>query len=150
VATLKGLAEIAAKLASDQRALTDLAAKVARPLGSDPADLPRPEIPDIPAVREVTPLAEQIADLIKPPQGTPGHTPPRETRGRKPKWEWERAALAVFGRIYWGDVPEPTSQAEVETLLSEWFLATYDEQPVDSQIRDHARLIWREIRVGEN
>jgi hypothetical protein len=139
---VKGLAEIAAKMVRDQQAFIDATTKLARP-SADLRDL-RPEIPDIPAVREVTPLAEQIADLIKP-------KPQRETRGRKAKWDWERAALGVYGRVYRGNVPEPKSLAEVEALLSEWFVANSDgEQPVTSQIREHARPIWREIREGEN
>jgi hypothetical protein len=54
----------------------------------------------------------------------------------------------VFGRIYRGDVIEPKSQAEVETLLGEWFSANCGgEEPVESQIREYAVLIWGEIEA---
>ena len=105
----------------------------------------------MPALREIVPLAEQLegaverlADRLKP-QGTPGHT--KDPRGRKPKWDWERAGLAVLGRVYRGDVvPEPKSQAEVERLLAEWFSENCDgATPGETLIREHARLIWHEL-----
>jgi hypothetical protein len=106
--------------------------------------IPRFEVPDIPAVREVVPLAEQIAELIKP-------KPQTETRGRKAKWDWERAAIAVIAQFYNGAVPEPKTQAEVEARLSDWFSANYDSAtPGETQIREHARLIWREIFEAGN
>jgi hypothetical protein len=72
--------------------------------------------------------------------------PQRETRGRREKWPWQRAMAATVGRIYRGEVPEPTTQARVEELMADWFIANCDgEQPAESQIRDHASLIWREI-----
>ena len=137
MATLKGIADLAATIARDRQAFVDQTIKLARSFES-----PVPEIPDI-SMPEITPLAEQIADLLKP-QGTPRHT--IETRGRKPKWDWERAGLAVLGRIYRGELPEPKSQGEVEARLSDWFSATYDSAtPGETQIRERARLIWREI-----
>jgi hypothetical protein len=94
--------------------------------------------PSIPEMLET--LVERLSPERKP-----------ETRGRKAKHGWARAVTAVFGRIYRGDVPEPKKQAEVEALLVEWFAWNdADEQPVESQIRDHARLIWREIQEAEN
>jgi hypothetical protein len=145
VTTLKGLAE---KMARDARALTDLAAKGARPLGYDPVNLPCPEVPDVPAVREVPPLVEQLAELIKPAGGTPGHTP--ERRGRKPEWDWDRAKQATLRRIYHGEVPEPEYLAKVEALLAEWFAASCDgETPSESMIREKAaHWIWDVIKAG--
>jgi hypothetical protein len=96
--------------------------------------------PPLPAGR---PLAEQIADAIKA-QGAPGHTV--ETRGRKPHKDWERAMLAVFGRSYRGEVPEPQTQAEVERLLADWFAEHHAGwTPGETAIREKARLIWREV-----
>jgi hypothetical protein len=95
----------------------------------------------------MTPILEQIANSIKP-QGTPGHT--IETRGRKRKWDWERADLAVIGEIYRGERPEPKTQADIERRLAEWFFAQHGSAPGESQIREHARLIWREIPEAGN
>jgi hypothetical protein len=83
-----------------------------------------------------------------PPPPTRDPEPQRETRGRKRKWDWERAALAVFGQIYRGDVTQPKKQGQVEALLAEWFSANCGgEEPVESQIREHAVLIWGEIEA---
>jgi hypothetical protein len=104
----------------------------------------RPTIPDIPAVQEVVPLAELLAELIKP-------KPRNETRGRKPKWPWQEATLAVFGAIYRGEEREPKCLAEIEAMLGDWFIANCDDQlPAESQLREYAKLIWREITKAEN
>jgi hypothetical protein len=141
VATLKGMAEIAAKLVGDQEALTHATTKLVHPLIVDPADLCdlRPEIPDIPAVREVTPLAEQITDLIKAEK--PGLL---ETRGRKPKWKWDEAISGVWGQVWRGDA-KPKKQADVEQLLRSWFIDSRSDAPANSEIRKRAEIIWRDM-----
>jgi hypothetical protein len=102
----------------------------------------RPIIPDIPAVREVTPLAEQLAELIKPQLQ-------QETRGRKPKWSWEAASLAVVGSIYRGDEREPETLAALEAILGDWFIQNCSgEIPAASLIREHANRIRLEIKKG--
>jgi hypothetical protein len=86
-------------------------------------------------------IAEEIAKVLRPGK------PKEETRGRKQKYDWESAAIAVFGRIYRG--PEPKKQAEVEELLSEWFAANDAGEPGETEIRNHAKPIWLEIqKVG--
>jgi hypothetical protein len=72
-----------------------------------------------------------------------------ETRGRPPKWDWERAAISVFGSLNRGEVPKPRSQADVERLLVGWFSAKHAREPSEKAIRGHARLIWEEVRKGQ-
>jgi hypothetical protein len=96
--------------------LVEIAARIAR--DRNKPNLPQCQPPELPALQEITPLAEEIATAIQQPQ-PPARKP--DPRGRKPKWDWECATLAVFDRIYRGEVPEPKSLAEVETLLAAWF-----------------------------
>jgi hypothetical protein len=68
-----------------------------------------------------------------------------ETRGAKARWNWEKAAIAVFGRIYRGEVPEPTSKAEVVALLAEWFQDEYGREPGETTLKEHGELILDEV-----
>jgi hypothetical protein len=69
--------------------------------------------------------------------------------GRPRKWDWERALLGVFGQIYRNEKREPALLADAERLLSEWFVAEYGEEPKsESHIRDHALLLFEEIKKG--
>jgi len=84
-----------------------------------------------------SPLAEQIAAL----QGKSR----RETRGRKPKYDWARAKLEVLGAIYRGEEPQPRSLADIETMLGDWFAAHGDEIPGVTLIREHAHDISNQV-----
>ena len=48
--------------------------------------------------------------------------------GRRPRWDWEQAAIDVIGVVYGGKKgPPPKRQADVERLLADWFLERPDE-----------------------
>jgi hypothetical protein len=72
-----------------------------------------------------------------------------ETRGKKPKWAWEKATNAVWGRIYRGEIiPEPTTQAEIVALLAEWFIDSCGDAPGETSLKEHAQNILVEVRKG--
>ena len=118
-------------------------------------EIPETQIPDIPAIREVTPfadvlaeriaesnkaLAERIAESIKsaPQDETPVNL---ETRGRKMKWDWEEAISAAWDKVWRGDA-SPKTQGDIETLLRKWFTDNAGGAPADSEIRKRAQRIW--------
>jgi hypothetical protein len=74
----------------------------------------------------------------------------RHRGGRLPKHDWEDAAIGVFGMVYRGGAAEPKKLADVETLLSQWFLDHRDEAPVESEIRKHARKLVEEFAKAGN
>jgi hypothetical protein len=115
-------------------------------------------IPDIPAIREVAPfadvlaeriaesnkaLAERIAESTKSaPQDETSVK--LETRGRKSKWDWEEAISAAWDKVWRGDA-KPKKQGDVETLLRKWFTDNDGGAPADSEIRKRAQRIWRRM-----
>ena len=62
--------------------------------------------------------------------------------GRKPKYDWPAATLAVFGRIHRGDF-KPQSQADIERALID-HLSEEQGGPSESTVRPYAKLIWLE------
>lgn len=66
----------------------------------------------------------------------------RASTGRRPKYDWPAATLAIFGLIHRGDL-KPSSQADVERALI-CHLTNGDEMPSDSSVRPYAKLIWHE------
>jgi hypothetical protein len=64
--------------------------------------------------------------------------------GRKPKYDWTAATLAVFGQIHRGDF-KPETQAEIERAL-QTRLARGDREPSESTVRPYAKRIWEEIQ----
>lgn len=62
---------------------------------------------------------------------------------RKPKYDWEAAANAVWGGIYRGELI-PDAQTAIERFMQE-FLRKGDEEPSESTVRPHARSIWKEF-----
>lgn len=71
-------------------------------------------------------------------------TPGPSNRGRKAKYDWPAATLAIFGRIHRGDF-KPESQAEIEKALQA-YLAQGDKEPSESTVRPYAKLIWDEAQ----
>lgn len=65
-----------------------------------------------------------------------------ENRGRRPKYDWPAASIAVFGEIHRGDF-KPSSQADVERALIA-HLSDADGGPSESTVRPFAKLIWEE------
>ncbi len=63
-------------------------------------------------------------------------------RGRKPKYDWPAATLAIFGMIYRGDL-KPELQADIERALID-HLTLGDSAPSESTARPYAKLIWDE------
>ncbi|MXO57940.1 hypothetical protein GRI89_00055 [Altererythrobacter salegens] len=64
--------------------------------------------------------------------------------GRRPKYDWPAAIIAVFGQIFRGDL-KPENQADVEAALQAHFL-TRDSEPAESTLRPYAKLIWDEAQ----
>ncbi|ANU06478.1 hypothetical protein [Paraurantiacibacter namhicola] len=62
--------------------------------------------------------------------------------GRRPKYDWPSATLAVFGLIHRGDF-KPSSQADVERCLIQ-HLTEGENSPSESTVRPYAKLIWEE------
>lgn len=62
--------------------------------------------------------------------------------GRRPKYDWPAATLAIFGLIHRGDF-KPSSQADVERCLIE-HLTEGENSPSESTVRPYAKLIWEE------
>jgi hypothetical protein len=72
--------------------------------------------------------------------------------GRLPKWDWEGALIEVT-RV--ANTPDglPTgrgAQAEIERIMRDWFIATYDGAPSISDIRERARRIMAAITKDGN
>ena len=63
-------------------------------------------------------------------------------RGRKPKYDWPAATLAVFGLIYRGEL-KPEIQADIERALID-HLSHGDNAPSESTVRPYAKLVWEE------
>lgn len=64
--------------------------------------------------------------------------------GRKPTWNWPAAVSAVWRSIHFGDL-KPSTQAEVEQAVRS-FLTHGDNEPSESGVRTHARLIWKDLK----
>ncbi len=64
--------------------------------------------------------------------------------GRRPKYDWPKAVVSVYGLIERGDL-QPKVQADVEQALMR-VLATGDDEPSESTVRPFAKLIWDESR----
>ena len=58
------------------------------------------------------------------------------------------AGYAVFGKIVRNEAPMPQSQADVERLISTWFIEQHDAAPGETRIKDHAKKIWAELQKG--
>lgn len=71
-----------------------------------------------------------------------GELPKDERRGRRPKYDWPAASVAVFGMIHRGDL-KPETQADVERALIA-HLTRNDDAPSESTVRPFAKLIWEE------
>jgi hypothetical protein len=97
-------------------------------------EIPETQIPDIPAIREVTPfaevlaeriaesnkaLAEQIVESIKsaPQEET---LVKLETRGRRGKWDWEEAISAAWDKV----MQNPKSRAILRASCANGSLTT--------------------------
>ena len=64
--------------------------------------------------------------------------------GRRPKYNWPAASLAIFGQIHRGDF-KPENQADIERALIA-HLADSSGGPSESIVRPYAKLIWVEAR----
>lgn len=69
-------------------------------------------------------------------------SPNASNRGRKAKYDWPAAMLAIFGQIHRGDF-KPDSQAAIEKALQA-HLADGDKEPSESTVRPYAKQIWEE------
>ncbi len=77
---------------------------------------------------------------------------PQSKVGRPAKYDWESAVLAVFGRIFRGEVPDPTGRgevAEVARLLAQWFSDQWDQYPGETELKKHARRLLKEVKKGD-
>ncbi|MEM7701611.1 MAG: hypothetical protein AAF251_06705 [Pseudomonadota bacterium] len=84
-------------------------------------------------------IADEAQEEEIEPQAT---TEATSQLGRRPKYDWPAATLAIFGRIHRGDF-KPESQADVERALID-HLAKEIGSPSESTVRPYAKLIWTE------
>jgi hypothetical protein len=70
---------------------------------------------------------------------------PPNKGGAPSRWDWEGAAIAVFGRIYRAEVPEPSKIADVARLLAEWFVEQTGREPSETELKRHARRLLPEV-----
>lgn len=64
-------------------------------------------------------------------------------RGRKPVYDWPAASMAIWGKIYRGELI-PRNQAEIEKAL-QVYLKRGDKEPSESTVRPYAQPIWDEF-----
>lgn len=72
----------------------------------------------------------------------------RVSRGRKPKYDWQNASNAIWGQIYRGELI-PENQAQIEQAMQS-FLTEGDNEPSESTVRPHAKLVWEEFSKADN
>lgn len=75
---------------------------------------------------------------------------PRPT-GRPPKWDWEGVLAYVVSRAQQPDgLPTgPGAQAQLEKLMSDWFIEETGDAPAPSQIRQRASSVSRLLEKPE-
>jgi hypothetical protein len=68
-------------------------------------------------------------------------------RGRRRKYDWEAFYREII-RV--ANEPDglPEIQADLETRMTEWCEANWDEVPVESMIRTHVSMVYGEVRKG--
>jgi len=64
-------------------------------------------------------------------------------RGRKPKYEWDKASDAIWGKLLHGELI-PESQADIERALQSE-LRVGDKEPGESTVRPYANRIWQQF-----
>ena len=95
-----------------------------------PLALPSPDC-------EIVGAADQATEAQIPEQEEQG-----APRGRRPKYNWPKSVLAVFGDIHRGDL-KPETQADIERALLE-HMGGKEGGPSESTLRPYAKLIWEE------
>jgi hypothetical protein len=71
-----------------------------------------------------------------------------ETRGRKPKYDWE-AFLQQVALIAHGINGLPETQAELENIMSTWCMNEWKETPSESLIRDKISPIYQLLKKAK-
>ena len=71
--------------------------------------------------------------------------------GRSPKWEWESSLchLVAIANSLDGLPSGPKSQAQIETLIANWFIVTTGDAPAESEIRIRAKKVVNAIKHFE-
>lgn len=70
------------------------------------------------------------------------NVPNKQSRGRKPTYDWPAALNAIWGQIVRGDL-QPKNQAQIEKAFQA-YLARGDREPSESTVRPYAKQIWDE------
>lgn len=72
--------------------------------------------------------------------------------GRPPKWDWEGVMAYVISEAQKPDgLPTgPGSQAKIEGMIADWFMAQTNETPSVSQIRQRAAKIVRTLETPKS
>ena len=83
--------------------------------------------------------SELVTDETKPVAEKPAKP---SNRGRPQKWRWDGAVghLLSIANTSKGLTDH---QADIERLVAAWFISQYDNQPSESQIREHV-VVWCE------
>lgn len=73
---------------------------------------------------------------------------PRNTGGRRPKHDWEGALIHVAAQANLPDGlldEEGGTQADIEKMISEWFIQRTGNSPAESEIRKRASAVMKAI-----
>jgi hypothetical protein len=91
-------------------------------------------------VRESVP-----AQMVKPEEGEPSSVSPTiERRGRLRKEFWDDLLIAIFKKIYDGDL-KPKTQADIERAMLQWVTENGHELG-DSAVRAPARKLFKALQ----
>ena len=97
----------------------------------------------IPGSSGVIISSEHIERLCAPPE--PSEEKPQKRAGGRPaKWDWDGAVAHLLTVANSLD-GLPSQQSEIERLVAEWFMANYDEQPVESTIRERVQRYCHDV-----
>jgi hypothetical protein len=81
----------------------------------------------------------------------PSFTEPKNKGGRPPEWDWEGALAAVSAAA---NTPDGLSAdrgglAEIERIISGWFIAKKGDSPAISEIRKRANKVIKELKINK-
>jgi hypothetical protein len=81
-----------------------------------------------------------------------GQTEMRARIGRPRLWDWDGATTHLLTIAQKPDgLPTGTgAQAQIERLISEWFIKETNDAPAESQVRQHATKIMRALKKPES
>jgi hypothetical protein len=95
------------------------------------------------ALLEIWPVEEQLRQDGPAQTHSSGAEPPKNRGGANPRYEWERALIAVARRIHEEGLPLRQT-GELHKFIEDWF-GKQGQYPSESEIRKRVRLIYEEF-----